>query len=464
MFDIGKRVFILKKACGKVYKISLTRNNEIVLSCLNRERIGCDPPQPGVRLRENSWGGALPLRREAHQLFSACIDSKDDIHILCQDYSKNIVHIQLKSGQERLVQTIESEAAGNIPNMFPEILQADGKVMLFHVTGDTSDCRIAVHSLDAADSPVQQEAIDDAVYTKAPYLAVADGRQNPYLFYNKKTGDTYVAGYKKFLSGTGAWSDFSQASYCGENSDLLSAAVDCQDNIYILRQADSPQGYELICTVKRFGEDKWVDHIIWSHDKYPFCNSSVTALENCIIIYWFMENSIYYRLSVDNGLTWGKRETYEFKDSAPLCCISYRSNMRGEYEGSCINPLPGKIGAGFQLAFLNDFYPRPSHLITDELRELISRLLGQSTHGMELLRQSVADLGKRLETLDARLESLEKASAARPEKKSRSSGPSADRRPDTAAEAGAGASSSLMPGLGFTGVTPEYLKNLRKKD
>jgi hypothetical protein len=463
MFDIGRRLFILKKACGRVFKIGFTRNNEIVVNGLSREQIWYEPSLPGIRFKENSWGEALLVRRDAHPSFSACIDAKDDIHVLCQDYMKNIVHVQLKSNQEKLSRIISGEGSGTIPNLYPELLPADGGIMLFHMTGVLPDCSIATYRLDLSNGLVRLEGTEAAEYARVPYIAVADGARNIYLFYKKRAGSIYSIGYKKYLSDTGLWSSFNKALHCGENSELLSAAVNFRDDVYILRQESGQQGYELICSVKRAGEDNWTDFTISGYARYPYHNSSITALENCIIIYWYMDNSIFFRLSVDSGRTWGKHEIYAFNDSSPLQCIAYRSNMHEEYSGSCINPLPGKIGSGYRLAFINEYYPRPGNLVTEELKDSFSRMLGQNAQSMELLKQTVDNLRESLAGLDARLSSIEKIFAGKPEKKSRPAGPTA-KQSDAGNENGPVPASPLMPGSGFTDVTPDYLKSLRKKD
>lgn len=464
MFDIERKVFILKKARGNIFKISSTCNNEIVLNCLNKGQIWYEPSLSDIRFREDSWGEAQVVRRDVHPFFSACIDSKDNIHILCQDYSKNIIHVRLKNNQEKLVRVISSESHSNIPNKYPEIFQAGNTIMLCHVAGTLSSCRIFAHRLDMTDNCVQENFLDDIAYSKVPYISIIDRTQNPYLFYKKKTCNIYSLGYKKFLPDTGLWSDFNQVVLCRENSDILSAAINYQDNMYILRQVSRPQGYELICSAKHCNDDKWVDNIISGHVKYPFYNSSITIIENCIIIYWFIENSIFYRLSIDNGHTWERCETFSFNDSSPLCCISYRSNMHGEYANCCINPLPGKITASFRLAFLNELYPRPGNLVTDELRDLICHLLVQNSQSLELLRQSIDDMQKELNTLGTTLNSFERAYANKLEKKNKSVNSTTGKQTNTVSEAGFDPAASLMLGSGFKNVTSDYLKNLRKKE
>lgn len=468
MFDINRKIYIIEKACGKVIKIAFNHNMEIRISTLSKNEIWFEPPPSNLKFLESCWTSESLVCRDVQPRFGACIDSKDAIHILCQNNTKSVIHVHLNNNMEIHSKVINCECGNITQDRYPDVFTAGGKVVLLYLNSHPYHTQIILQVLDHDGSVSPPQLLDNVAYGKIPYTVVIDTLKCPYLFYKKKIGSDYVLGYKKYLESTDSWTDFYTICTCASESDILSAAVDYLGNIYLIWQMKMGQMVDMICTVKSSDNKKsWNSKITCSSD-HPFHNSSILAIGTLIIIYWVKNTCILYCISIDNGHTWKSQESYDFHDISPLYCISYKSNSRGKYTDNCINPLPGKIAKNLRLAFLNDFSARPENMAIEEVRLVICHLIKQQSHDMELLKQQsnaiealkqiTNSINKRIDDINEKLNNFEQKFHNEAEKKK-----ARIKRTPTADDIEKDPNTSLMSGTGFANITEEYLKSLRKK-
>ena len=455
MFNVDRRIYIIRKANGKVYKIGCT--SDILTMCsLYREKIWSDPFAPVVKYRESFWTEEIVLMRDIHPYFSAYIDKRDNIHLLCSSKAGDLACISLNNNIDRHMQIIGCASSDGINSRYPEIFGAGDKTALCYMTGKLHDRKITMHMQEYDGALSERQITDSAQGGKKPFIIVNDVSQSPYLFYKKEDGAALVAGYRKYMEDSDSWSDFQPVCRCGINNNILSAAIDYKNNIYLIRQINKGRNYDIICTVKFTNRNEYVDCSVFSGSDYPFDNSSILTVENRILIYWVRGNNIFYCLSIDGGYTWDKPRAYEFPDISPLHCISYKSNNPGEYPSSCINLLPGRITNLFRLAFINELCPGRENIILDEMRALFCSFIRQHSFELEQVANSITDIDKRLTDLEMRLDSLEEKFHNDAEKRK------TDVKKDTADRKKTD-NVPIIPGAGFTNITEEYLKSLTKK-
>lgn len=467
MFDINRKTYIFEKACGKVFKIAFNKNMEIRISTLSNNELWFESATSSLNFLENCWINESLVYKDVHPRFGACMDFEDAIHILCQNNAKSVIHVHLNKNMEVHSSVINCGYGNTTQDRYPEAFIAGGKVVLLYLNGPPYHSQIILRTLDHDRSVSPPEFLDNIAYGKTPYTLSIDTLKCPYLFYKKKIDSDYVFGYKKYLEGTDSWTDFYTLCNCASESDILSAAIDYLGNIYLIWQMRIGQMVDMICTVKSSDNKVWNSKITCS-SAYTFYNSSILAIESHLIIYWVNNNCITYYISIDHGHTWTSQYTYDFHDTSPLYCISYKSNSRWKYTDNCINSLPGKIEKDFRLAFLNDFSARPENMVIEEIRSVICHLIKQQSHDMELLKQQsnaieaikqfMNSIDKRIDDVNGKLNSFKEKFYKEVEKK-KACKKKAQSDDDTEKDA----NTSLIPGTGFSNITEEYLKSMRKK-
>ena len=463
MFNIERKTYIIKNASGRISKIAFTSNASICISSLRREKTWFEPSLSALKSKGGYWTEESVICRDVHPDFSACIDEGDNIHILCQNKSNKIIYIRLTKNMIKTTEAIADESG--IPDRHPVIFKANGKLMLFYIAGKSPERNIVFQTQESGGILTRPVILDNAAYMKTPYFITSGSSNCPYLFYKKKGDENILLGYKKYNEGTGLWDDFNTVFVGAGQNEILSAAVDYQDNIYMVRQTSGSAKYGIICSVRRRDSEKWTDSTIPVFGANPLYNSSILAMEDHIIIWIVKENSIYYSLSIDKGHTWGDTEAYYFNDASPLLCISYMSNMKGEYSNTFFNPLPGKITGGFHLAFLNDFCSRPENMAIDDLKELIHYSLKQNSLELDTLKKSIGIFETKIDHIDMRLRILEEKLLSEPENKKtgNSASDGIGIKASSCDEMFKPVSRPLMVGSGFSGVTEEYLKGTGKR-
>jgi hypothetical protein len=467
MFDMNRKTYIIEKSYGQFIKIAVNQNMEIRVSTLVRNNLWIEPTRLNLECIESCWTNESLICRDVRPWFGVCIDSKDTIHILCQN-NKGMNYIQLNDNMNISSTPVNCECSIVPQDRYPDVFIAGGKLVLLYLGRSPANTQIVLQALDHNGIISSPELLDSITYENLPYTLAMDTSKCPYLFYKKKMDSNYVLGYIKYIASTDSWTDFCVLCSSASEKDILSAAVDCPGNIYLLWQMRSGQAVDMNCTVKASGtKNPWTVKTAGS-SSHLFCNSSILTIGNHIIIYWVKNNCISYRISTDNGHTWGSQVTYDFHDSSPLYCISYKSNIRDKYRDSCINRLPGKILKGLRLAFLNDFSESRENMAIEEIRLFICQLIKQQSYYTGLLRQqsnTIDTLKQYIYTFDKKMDSIcgeinslkENYLSETERKKTRiKKNPAVD--PDKN-----DACTSLMPGTGFANVTEEYLKSLRKK-
>jgi hypothetical protein len=468
MYDVNRKTYIIEKTCGHIIKIAVNQNMDIRVSSLSRNKLWFEPARLNLGYVESSWTNESLVFRDVRPRFGACIDNRDTIHIVCQNNIKGMNYIQLNNDMEIHSTPVNCESSTLPHDRYPEVFIAGDKIVLLYIDGYPGHTHIVLQTLDHNGSISSPKLLDNISYEKLPYSLTIDALKCPYLFYKKRIGSSYVLGYIKYMANIDSWTDFCILCSCAPESDILSAAVDCSGNIYLLWQTMAGQMTDLNCTVIHAAGKNPRTAKITGNSSYLFSNSSIITIGNHVIVYWVKNNCISYRISTDNGHFWKSQMSYDFHDSSPLHCISYLSNIRDKYGDNCVNPLPGKITKGLRLAFLNDFSASSENMAIEEIRSIICQLIKLQSYHQELLKQQSTNLDtlkqfvnhvdRKLDRVTEELNSFKEIYLNETEKKK-----TRTRKTPAADPVERGTGSALMQGTGFANVTEEYLKSLRKK-
>lgn len=386
MYDINRKHYIIKQSSGKVLNIFHKENSGIFLSTLNNK---------------NLWTDAVLLMKDALPDFSACIDTSDNIHILCQDNHGNIMHM-FSTGSSWDTKPVLNSRNPSPYDTHPEILCVDNTIYFFFIVEYSGKKILAFqgqNSLKAVSSP---RVIDYIERDNTSYNVLKDMDNDLYIFYRFSNRKYNQIGYKSYISSKDRWREFQPITRYTGDSEVLSTAVDHKNNLHACWQKVSPKNYELMYSRKHCNSEKWDMEKTLSVSSDSFSSCSFISLEDRIIAYWIKNDDIVYCISENNGDTWSKPETYQFSSTRPLCCINYKTNVPDEYRYTYFNELPGNISDGYKLAFINESVSGPENTDTNDFHTMIVNTLDVLSRNVGEIKQSIKDLSEKFEVLNAK--------------------------------------------------------------
>ncbi|HEX2927603.1 MAG TPA: hypothetical protein VHP38_15320 [Ruminiclostridium sp.] len=468
MYDSTRKQYILKLSSNKVINIFYKENAGICVCTLGRKNIWSDP---ALVIK-----GALPG-------FCACIDDSGNIHMLCQDKLGNITYAVCKNENWSIKPVLHSKN----PNPYEKHLSilCMGKELFFFYVIEYAGNRILSYQVYDENGELSSPRVVDYILDgRTPYIVFKDAENNLYSFYRFADSKYSQIGYRKYNLIKKQWDDFTPITDCNGDSSLISIAADSCNSIHVCWQKLSSQSSELVYSRKPAGSEVWSSEKLVNTSTVPYTDCSILVYGDKIIIFWVADGTIHYSVSENEGKSWSKPDKYSFQDAKPFSCILYRSNMPGELLNTYLNELPGTFSGGYKLAFIDDMLSAPENTIPGDFRLMVANTLKTLSRDNEELKQSISQVIKKIDAIEARQEKLGldlekyniKVNLADSDLKSIKSQVETLKKVKEAMEIRNiqeylpaekshvnNGSAPLMPGVGFANITADFLKNIQKK-
>lgn len=436
MYDRFKNQYIIRLSGGKVINFYYKENIGLCATILNKR---------------NMWTESTVLAKDCQRSFSADIDNGDIVHILYQDSKSNLSEILYSDSGQIVKPLLRSIDEGQVDRNPTTISTDSGHYFIY--TTDNDGSKLLTYQTRQPDSTFSQpKIIDYIINSKLSYCAFPDSDGNIIIFYQCADSQNKAIGIKKINASREDACDFIALSASTEDSFILGGFCDSSGICHLIWDTKIENKYELhygsVLPEKKVLENEQIINI----SDISHANSSIIENDSTILCYWCWENSIYYSVA-SQDISFSTPEKYGLFDGKQYYCITYKSNYSDRL--SKINGyfLPGNFVNGYSLGFTETPVKMPPVKIIGPLVNDITY-----TNRMDFSEdKSLANLYNRLEALEKKVQKIEieaakeniskiKQEIAFKEeiKKSNNNAP-------------------MMPGSGFSNVTPEFLKNLGKK-
>lgn len=373
MYNNNNKQFVFKKSSGKIWELSYDKRNGISYSNLTKR---------------NLWTMPISLEKQAKESFSACMDSKDVFHIIYQNSLGNIFYIYLDETSLTSFPMLNSRNPSPY-NKYFDIIPLQNNLHCFYILWHDNKY-LLTHQVISNKEIKNPQALGYVSKNNLPFTTFTTNTGDIYVFYQtamsndlqQKTQSLQV-GYKKYSYLDQAWDDFVAIPVTSLKFDYPSLIIDNSSLIHFSYQRVVADHYELVYRQKLIEGNNWSPEVIIHTSLNSFENSSIICIDDRIIIYWVINDVIYYCFSSDKGNSWSKSIKYNFSVGRQLSCISYSSNDLYEVNRILMNEVPGSLINGVKLAFYDDFLNIESpiaakddlkNVVTDSLKSLNSNI------------------------------------------------------------------------------------------
>lgn len=339
MYNINRKQYIFKMPSGQCLNIYYRPYTGI---CYSRQTSG------------SAWTSPVVILKDSLPGFSACLDTADNIHILCQDQKSNILYINFKDdicSYKPISKNKSDEPCDKSPYIcchgddlhFFYIIENLGKKLLYYQAYTNGSLSVP-------------RAIDYIKKTVRTYSVTNNTGGHIGVFYMKPAGKYDIPGYRIFDILEKNWSDFTAINKDTGLSDeqILSVSSDKNGYMHLCLQKAYENKYELKYMKIREGEESDSYLTTLTSSPYSFINSSLFSTGHKLIVYWVREDNIFYCASADNGNTWSKPDKYPYIEDQSFCCTRFFSNIPGDNRNIKDIDIPANISDGFRPAFIND--------------------------------------------------------------------------------------------------------------
>lgn len=343
MYNITRRQYILKLSSGQYLNIYYKLNTGLCFSKLTSS---------------GAWTSPAVILKDALPGFSACLDTADNIHLLCQDDKSNILYISCKDGSW-FSKPVSRNKRDEIYDKHPYIYSLNNKIYFFYVV-ESSEKKLLVYQAYSEDGFTAPKVIDNVRKSTRTYTVLHDQNGTTFVFYVVKGEKSDTLRYRTLNADGDGWSDYFDIS-SGMNLSsvhILSVSAGQAGDFHLSLQKASVQKYEIIYVNIPLCKEKQCSEAILTSSPYNFLNSSLLVKGNKIIIYWVREDNIFYCMSADNGITWSKPEKYSSFDRQLLYCTRLCSNDSENNMDVITTDIPAIISEGYQPAFINELKDR----------------------------------------------------------------------------------------------------------
>jgi len=350
MYSSNSKYYVFKKSTNKTIALTYGEKSGICYSNLTKK---------------NTWTTPVSIEKQAREPFSACMDTKDIIHIIYQDSHGNIFYIQLDEASIFSLPMLGSKYPSPY-NKFFNILAVKNNIHCFYVLLHNNKY-LLTHQVISNKEVKNPQALGYINKNNLPYAVHSSRSGDIYVFYqNALTSDlqqqasAFQIGCRKYSLVNQRWEEFipispSDLSLNAQlKFDYPSIIIDNADIIHITYQKFVADRYELVYRQKPVGDANWSTETVIHTSLNSFEDSSIICINDKIIIFWVRNDTIYYSYSADRGNTWSKPNRYNFPVGRQLSCICYQTNDFYEVNRIITNEIPGSFINGLKLAFCDD--------------------------------------------------------------------------------------------------------------
>lgn len=339
MYNITRRQYIFKMLSGQYLNIYYKPNTGLCCSKLTSS---------------GTWTSPSVILKDALPGFSACLDTSDNIHLLCQNEESNILYMSCTDGSW-FSKPVSRSKRNDMYDKHPYICSLNNKIYIFYVI-ESSEKKLLVYQTYSEDGFTVPKAIDYIRISTRAYTVLHDQNGAIFIFYATPGEKSDPLRYRILNADGYGWSDYFNIN-SGMNLSrvhILSVAASQTGDFHLSLQKASVQKYEIIYLKIPACKQNQCSEVVLTSSPYNFLNSSLLVLGKKLIIYWVREDIIFYCMSADNGITWSKPEKYVSFDKQFLFCTRLYSNDSENNMDIISTDIPAIISTVYQPVFKNE--------------------------------------------------------------------------------------------------------------
>ncbi len=497
MFDVNNKQYILSLSTGRKAYIYYSQGN-------------------GILMRWNSedgkWQEPVTAAKNGLEGFSACLDKEDGIHMLYQDYGGNIIYMKYTEGAWNRRLLLRSRDQDTEDKQL-HLACCENGIYAFFVIEYAGKRYLSFQDILSSDNSTVPKTIDQ-VGGFPSYRAFLDNTGGMWVFYRSLRDGKKTSGFRTYENGSAKWGSFHPLPSPLSDLKIVCAAESLSGDIHLCLQRNEDKKYILLYSKSAFGTDGW-ESMPLAESEEMFNNTEFTVDQGGIRVFWSNKTGIFCRTSHDDGSSWDMEQKLEDLDEKHTSCFSYIQSTGGTAPEVHTSVFPGSFKDIPKLTYL-EIPPATTQAISsaapqaiqpvitqviqpadtfikdseaESLKKAIAETLKLLSGNINDLRDTIRELSKRLDSLDAHHQHLElditkcgikdkymendmlKIKSELESLKNRMNENDAVKAKPVAnpvaVNSGIETVASpvnipLMPGSGFNSVTTEYLKGLKK--
>lgn len=488
MYNTNGRQYIVKTSSGQYFNIYYKPYTGL---CLSKQT------------DNGTWTFPYLILKNALPGFGVCLDTKDNIHVFCQDENGDLLYGN-NTDSTWCFQTVLKNKSEEFYDKYPFICHHDDNLYFFY-TIDNAGKRV-LYCQECRTGDVYAPRVVDYVKKHTRIFTAKWETQNRlHIFYIKPSVKGEIIGYRTLNLTDGALDDFSELKDIKVLSDqqalYISAVCHDKENLHLCLQKAVTQKYELVYAKISNNKENCSYETTLATSPYPFTHSSLLVIGKRLVAYWVREESIYCCTSADYGNTWSKPERYHALDGQPFHCIRVISNVPDDDKNLDETDLPANISNGFHPAFLNDFKDRkednkemednktpisnPRSIVVTSIEEInksireaenainkfntkiqnFEELLEKHSASICSTKEEISKVGAELEVLKTAVETIRKSETEKEVKTVENATETKDENNDKSINKNNRQSEynrqSVLPGTGFSHITYDYLRKMK---
>lgn len=441
--------YILATASGRHINLFCRRNQGIYLSVLGRR---------------NRWSPFQLIVKNCLPWFSTCLDEGDNIHIAYQDLRGDIVHLTHKDGSWSKNPVLRAKKPGKY-NKHMHITPEGKGAILFHVVQHSEKNLLSFQKIDEEGKSSSPQALDYIDPAGNTYGVFRDG-SSIWAAFNRAADGRCLPGYRLIETNSGKIRDFNPLP--SETSRVEAFVADSRSVHFCIHKQPEPGALNAISHIYRDSKNgSWSEETVIARDSSRFEAPGLMKWDEKLVCFWSHKDSIWGCISCDEGRTWDTPVEYTGGRRNRTYISGYVSHVTKNSYVSQFNRVPCVFSGGFRIILPNELKKNEP----DNSENKIYRSLKDLQKKDEKVNEAIQDIKNEVKTLQKKLDKynieLEKIklkeaalreTAIRPPQVTEEEKHSEQHEDNT--EKNGDESRPLMPGKGFDGITPEYLKNM----
>ena|GEM_PF-2714540 len=253
---------------------------------------------------KNRWDPYEILFKDGQKDFDVIIDSRNNLHLVCQDQLGSIIYLMYNGTQWHKYTVLQNKSKRPYPKYF-KMLLINGWINLFYVI-EYKGKKLLIHQI--LDNHISPNVVDYIFDASVPFRVAVDRSDNIHLYYQRES-DSGKLGYKIFFWSKKSWSEFISIDIDSTNISAPYAIIDKEENIHFAFLRKNEGEYSIIYKRKpfsSFGKTSWDKEILIHNRCAQHIIPVIIKEHQKLWILWQTDTKIFSCYSEDNGINWSR--------------------------------------------------------------------------------------------------------------------------------------------------------------
>jgi len=253
---------------------------------------------------KNQWDHYEILFKDGQKDFDVTMDSRGNIHLICQDQLGSIIYLMYNGTQWHKYTILQSKSNRTYPKYF-KMLLVNGWINLFYMI-EYKGKNLLVHQI--LDNNISPNVVDYVFNTSVPFRVAVDQTNNIHVYYQREA-ESGKLGYKIFLWSKKSWSDFISIDLDSSNISAPYFIIDKEENFHLVFLRENEKEYSIVYKRKPFSS---YNKMLWDKEIsiYNRCDQHTIPIiikeDKKLWILWQTDIKIFSCYSEDDGISWSK--------------------------------------------------------------------------------------------------------------------------------------------------------------